>query len=162
MAARFGLPQPWLSIGLFVVWQFLSDGISGASIVMGLILGIGIPLITYDFWPEHPRMRRPMALVRFVLVVLYDIVVASVIVAMVILRPRPPRSAFIHYPLEITDPLGITILANAISLTPGTVIADVDDRNTVLLIHALDVDDDEELIGFIKRRYEEPLLEMFQ
>lgn len=161
-AERFGLPQPWLTFALFVVWQFLSDGVTGASVVMGLILAIGIPLITHRFWPENPRIRRPWALIPLLLVVLYDIVVASVSVTILILSPRQPRSAFVVYPLTLKDPLAITLLASTVSLTPGTVSADVNDEGTLLLIHALDVDDDAELIRSIEQRYEKPLLEIFQ
>ena len=161
-AERLGFPQPWLSVALFIVWQFLADGVSGASVVMGLILAIVIPLMTRQFWPDSPRMKKPWVLARYLVVVLYDIVVASVTVTILILSPRQPRSAFVSYPLKLEHPLGITILASTISLTPGTVSADVSDDGTLLLIHALDVDDDAELIRSIHQRYEKPLLEMFQ
>lgn len=161
-AARLGFPQPWLTAALFVVWQFLADGVSGASVVMGLILGIGIPLITHRFWPDSPRMQKPWLLVHYLFIVLVDIIKASVTVTILILSPRRPRSAFVSYPLTIRDPLGITMLASTISLTPGTVSADVSDDGALLLIHALDVDDDAELIRAIHQRYEKPLLEMFR
>ena len=98
----------------------------------------------------------------YLLRVLWDIVVASVDVARLILSPREPRPMFICYTLELKDPLAISILASTISLTPGTVSADVSDDNTLLLIHALDAEDEQEVIDTIRNRYEKPLLEMFQ
>ncbi len=161
-AARFGFPQPWLSLALFVVWQLLSDGVSAATVVMGLILAFVIPLITHPFWPDRPAMRKPWRLIPYLMVVVFDIVVASFEVAGLILSPRQPRSAFVPYPLKLDHPMAITILANTISLTPGTVSADVSDDSTLLLVHALDVEDDAELIRTIHKRYEKPLLEVFQ
>lgn len=161
-AERLGFPQPWLTVALFIVWQFLADGVTGASVVMGLILAIIIPQITHRFWPDSPRVRKPWVMIRYLAVVIYDIIVASVSVAILILNPRRPRPAFVSYPLTLDHPLGITILASTISLTPGTVSTDVSDDGTLLLIHALDVDDNEELIRSIHQRYEKPLLEMFQ
>ena len=161
-AERLGFPQPWLTVALFVVWQFLADGVTGASVVMGLILSIVIPQITHRFWPDHPRLHKPWVLVRYLVVVFYDIVVASVTVTILILNPRRPRPAFVSYPLTLNHPLGVTMLASTISLTPGTVSSDVSDDGRLLLIHALDVDDDAELIRTIHERYEKPLLEMFQ
>ncbi|MFC4260339.1 Na+/H+ antiporter subunit E [Marinobacter lacisalsi] len=161
-AERLGFPQPWLSLTLFVVWQFLADGVSGASVVMGLILATIIPQITYRFWPDSPRLHKPWVLVKYLLVVFYDIVVASVSVAILILNPRRPRPAFVSYPLTLDHPMAITILASTISLTPGTVSSDVSDDGQLLLIHALDVDDDAELIRSIHERYEKPLMEVFQ
>lgn len=161
-AERLGFPQPWLSVALFIVWQFLADGVTGASVVMGLILAIIIPQITHRFWPDSPKLKKPWVLIRYLAVVVYDIIVASVIVAVLILNPRRPRPAFVSYPLTLDHPLGITMLASTISLTPGTVSADVSDDGTLLLIHALDVDDNEALIRSIHQRYEKPLMEMFQ
>lgn len=161
-AERLGFPQPWLSVALFVIWQFLADGVTGASVVMGLILAIIIPQISHSFWPDSPRVRKPWVLIRYFVVVVYDIIVASVSVAILILNPRRPRPAFISYPLTLEHPMGITILASTISLTPGTVSTDVSDDGTLLLIHALDVDNSDELIQSIRQRYEKPLLEMFQ
>ena len=161
-AERLGFPQPWLSVALFVVWQFLTDGVTGASVVMGLILAVVIPQITHSFWPDRPSLRKPWVLIRYFVVVIYDIIMASVSVAILILNPRRPRPAFISYPLTLNHPMGITMLASTISLTPGTVSTDVSDDGTLLLIHALDVDDEAELIRSIHERYEKPLLEMFQ
>ena len=161
-AERLGFPQPWLSVALFVVWQFLADGVSGASVVMGTILAVIIPQITHRFWPDSPKMHKPWVLIRYLTVVIYDIIVASISVAILILNPRRPRPAFVSYPLTLDHPLGITMLASTISLTPGTVSTDVSDDGSLLLIHALDVDDNEELIRTIHQRYEKPLMEMFQ
>lgn len=54
------------------------------------------------------------------------------------------------------------MLASTISLTPGTVSADVSDDRTLLLIHALDAESDDEVINAIRTRYEARLKEMFQ
>lgn len=160
--ARLGFPQPLLSVVLFVVWQLLSDGVSGASVVMGLILAWLIPRLTHGFWPDQPRVGRPWVYVVYVFTVAYDIVVASISVAALVLSGRQPRPAFVSYPLRLEHPLAVTILASSISLTPGTVSADVSDDGRMLLIHALDVTDQAELIATIHKRYETPLLEIFQ
>ena len=162
MLDRLRFPHPWLSLTLFVMWQFLSDGISGGSIVLGLILAWIIPLMTQGFWPDPPTLLKAWKTPAYLLRVLWDIVVASVDVARLILSPREPRPMFSCYTLELKDPLAISILASTISLTPGTVSADVSDDNTLLLIHALDAEDEQEVIDTIRNRYEKPLLEMFQ
>ncbi len=162
MMSRLGFPQPYLSLTLFLVWQLLSDGISGGSVVLGAVLAWLIPQITRGFWPQRPAFIKPWHLPGYLLRVLFDIVSASVTVSVLILRAREPRSAFISYPLQLEHPLAITILASTISLTPGTVSADVSDDNKTLLIHALDTDDEQAVIDEIHRRYEKPLLEMFQ
>lgn len=162
MLDRLSFPQPYLSLLLFVVWQFLSDGVSGASVVMGLILAWLIPQLCRGFWPDPPVFTRPWKLPAYLVLVLYDIVVASISVARLILSGRQPRPMLVPYPLELTHPLAISMLASTISLTPGTVSADVSDDRTLLLIHALDAESNEEVINGIRSRYEARLKEMFE
>ena len=162
MLDRLNFPQPWLSLILFLTWQILSDGISGASVVMGLILAWLIPQLTRGFWPERPAFRRPWKMTGYLLLVTWDIVMSSISVARLILSPSRPRPVFVCYPLALENPLAISILASTISLTPGTVSADVSDDNKLLLIHSLDAEDEQEVIDAIRNRYESRLLEMFQ
>ncbi|MDF0748768.1 Na+/H+ antiporter subunit E [Marinobacter sp. 71-i] len=161
MLDRLSFPQPYLSLILFVVWQFLSDGMSGASIVMGFVLAWLIPQLTRSFWPDPPAFVRPWKLPFYLALVLYDIVIASISVARLILSGRQPKPVLVSYPLELTHPLAISMLASTISLTPGTVSADVSDDRALLLIHALDAESDEEVINAIRTRYEARLKEMF-
>lgn len=162
MFDRLSFPQPWLSWVLFLTWQILSDGVTGGSVVLGLILAWLIPQLTHGFWPERPGFKKPWRMPAYILRVLKDIVIASFSVAWLILNPRSPRPAFISYPLKLEHPLAISILASTISLTPGTVSADVSDDNKTLLIHALDATNDQEVIDAIHNSYEKPLMEMFQ
>lgn len=162
MLDRLSFPQPWLSLILFTTWQFLSEGFSGASVVMGLLLAWLIPQITRGFWPERPAFIKPWRMPMYLMVLLWDIVMASFSVARLILSPRKPRPVFVSYPLKVEHPLAISILASTISLTPGTVSADVSDDQKLLLIHTLDAEDDQSVIDAIHNRYEKPLLEMFR
>ena len=55
----------------------------------------------------------------------------------------------------------VALLANIIAITPGTVVADIDDACTRILVHVLDLDDPGRLVAEIKHRYERPLKEIF-
>ncbi|MBC7183860.1 MAG: Na+/H+ antiporter subunit E [Marinobacter sp.] len=162
MLDRLSFPQPWLSLLLFTTWQLLSDGVSGASLVMGLILAWLIPQLTQGFWPERPAFVNAWRMPAYLVLVIKDIIVASFSVAYLILSPRQPRPVFVCYPLQLQHPLAISMLASTISLTPGTVSADISDDNKTLLIHALDAGSDQEVIDAIHNRYEKRLMEMFQ
>lgn len=91
-----------------------------------------------------------------------DIIVANVVVAGLILGPRSRlHPAFVEVPLDVRDRYVVTILASIVSLTPGTVSADIDLQRGILLVHGLNVGDPQELIDDIKLRYEVPLKEIF-
>ena len=156
------LPFPMLSLLLWLSWLLL-NGFSWGHGLLGLVLAVVLPLGTRPFWPNVPRLRDFPKLVRFVLVVHWDIITANVVVARLILgSPRKLRPAFVELPLELTDDFAITLLASTISLTPGTVSADISEDRRTLLIHALDMDDEAELVAQIKQRYERPLKEIFE
>ena len=156
------LPYPSLSLILWLAWMLLS-GFTAGHAVLGAILAILLPLGTRPFWPNVPKVRNPPKLACFVVVVLYDIIVANVSVAIKVLGPlRAIRPGFVELPLAIEDDFAIALLASTISLTPGTVSADVSPDRKTLLVHALDVDDPAALVAEIKQRYERPLKEIFE
>lgn len=156
------LPQPLLSLFLWAVWLLLVNSIAPGQIVLGLILAVALPLFTARFWPNRPRVRRHFLLCRYILILLWDIVVANLTVARLILGPTERlRPTFIRLPLDLQADFAIIILAHTISLTPGTVSSSLASDRKSLLIHALDVDDTDLLIQHIKTRYEAPLMEIF-
>ena len=163
IAPRPWLPTPVLSLLLLLVWLLLVRSTAFGHIVLGGALAIIIPLATYRFWDAKPRITKPLLLLRFALRVLKDIVVANFEVAYLIANPwRQLRPHFIEYPLMVEDRFTITVLASTISLTPGTVSANLRMDGKSLLIHALDVDDEEALIKQIRQRYEQPLKEIYE
>ena len=156
------LPQPMFSLFLWLVWLLLANSAAPGQMVLGAALAVGLPLFTSRFWPDRPCMARPLAALAYVGVFLWDIVLANLAVARLILGPaRRLRPAFIRLPLELESDFAITVLAHTISLTPGTVSSGVDPQRRFLLIHVLDLDDEPALIARIKARYEAPLKEIF-
>lgn len=162
MTARRWLPHPLLSLTLLLVWLLLVNDMSVGHWLLGALLGWLIPLLTQVFWINPPRIRKPLKLCLFFLRVLGDIVIANLQVANLILGPSARlRPAFVEIPMLLEDELALTMLASIISLTPGTVSADLSDDRKILLVHSLDVDDEAALVEQIKHRYEAPLLEVF-
>lgn len=156
------LPHPVLSCFLVVAWLLLAAQISVAHVILALFLAVVIPLICKSFLVGLPRLRNPLAAIRLVFLVTYDIVLANIAVAKLILgRPERLTPIFVDVPLELTQPMSISLLASIITMTPGTVSADLSEGNTMLLVHALSCDDPDALIAEIKQRYEKPLIEIF-
>ena len=156
------LPHPILSLILWLIWLLLNNTVAAGHIVLGLIFAIIIPLMTASFWPEKVRINAPLTLLKFLATVLWDIVIANLMVAKLIMgRNDKLMPAFMHVELDIKTPLGISFLANTISLTPGTVSCDLTADRRYLLVHALHAEDTSEIIKHIKQRYETPLIKVF-
>jgi multicomponent K+:H+ antiporter subunit E len=157
------LPQPLFSVFLWLVWLLLNNTVAPGQLLLGAILALALPLFTVRFWPDRPRLRKPLMLLRYIAVLFWDIILANLTVARLILRPTARlRPAFIRLPLELRNEFAIVVLANTISLTPGTVSSDLSPDRRTLLIHALDVEDPAQAIARIKKRYEKPLQEIFE
>jgi multicomponent K+:H+ antiporter subunit E len=156
-------PHPVLTVVLALVWLLLVNDVSVGLVVLGLILGVGIPLFTRGFWPDRPRIARPLLILRFLPIFLWDVVVANLQVAWLIVNVRRElRPTWVVVPLDITDHYALTTLANVISLTPGTVSSEFGPGRRTLLVHCLDVDDPDALVAHLKSRYEAPIKEIFE
>lgn len=157
------LPNLSLTLLLAALWLLLNNTVSLGHVVLGLFLGWAIPLLIGGFLIEVPSVRRPLKLCTFLLKIFYDIAVANIHVAKLVLGPRGHlQPAFIEVPMAIENPFVLSVLTSIISLTPGTVSASLRADHKVLLIHALDAPDIDGLIGEVKNRYETPLLEIFE
>jgi len=157
------LPHPFLTLLLAVVWALLQGTLSPGMLVFGLILGVIIPWVTAVCWPGTPQSFRLGRMMIYVVIVLWDIMVANVQVAWIVLtKPNAQmRPAWVIVPLDLRQPEAITILAGTITLTPGTVSADLSDEGHSLLVHALHTNDPDAVRDEIKHRYERRLKEIF-
>ncbi len=157
------LPRPALTVVLTLLWLLLNNTLSFGHLLLGLFLGWVIPLMVQRYLPVTPKVRHPLKLCLFTLKVGYDIVVANVSVAKLVLGPKERlRPAFVEVPMDIENDSVLALLTSIISLTPGTVSASLRADHKVLLVHGLDVPDVYVLISEIKQRYEAPLLEIFE
>lgn len=158
------IPHPTLSLTLTLVWIGLVNTVTLGNILLGLALGLIIPLITEPYWPDRPKLRRPLKIAEYTLVVLWDIIVANVEVALIILfKPEKTiTSRWIPVPLELKSPEAITVLAGTITMTPGTVSATLAADGSSILVHCLHTDDPDAVRDEIKARYERRLMEIFE
>jgi multicomponent K+:H+ antiporter subunit E len=155
--------HPVLSVLVAATWLLLQQSLAPAVLLWALVLALGVPRLVHGFlWPGTPLGRGSTAL-RFALVVLWDILVANLVVARIVLDPRSrPQPAWVAVPLTLAHPTGVTLLAAVVTTTPGTVSCVVDLEGRVLHVHALDCADPQALADDIRTRYEAPLKEIFE
>lgn len=133
---------------LAVLWVLLQGDLTVGNVVAGLAVGALVVLAV----PLAPAARRhrihPLGLLRYVLFVLWNLVTSSVVVVVTSIRPTPERvrSGIVRVDLPGAAPLVTTLVANAITLTPGTltVSAETGEAGGVLHVHVLGLGDVEE------------------
>lgn len=155
-------PHPALAVAIIVLWLALHNVSSLGQAFLAVIIAIILPILTHPFWPEPPPQVRLGAAFRLFCILLWDILMASLEVARLVLGPLDRiHSSFVDIPLDIEDPFVGTLLAGIVSLTPGTVSIDIIQSQRILRLHVLNVEDQAATIAFIKARYETPLKEIF-
>jgi multicomponent K+:H+ antiporter subunit E len=156
-------PHPVLSLFLLLLWLLLMNDFGSGHIIMGALLGFLLPLFTQMFWENPPVVKRYGPLFRLVPLFIWDVIVANIVVAILILSFwRKPRANWIAIPLDITNEYAILLLGSMITMTPGTVTAKLAPDRRKMLVHVLDTADPEADIRQIKQRYERPLKEIFE
>lgn len=157
------LPYPLLATSLLVMWILL-NGLSAGHIVLGAVIGIAASWAMTALQPAKPRLRRWGLIPALFITVMGDIVRSNIAVAGIVLRGRRGQrtSGFVTIPLELRDPTGLAVLACIITSTPGTAWIEYRSATGVLLLHVLDLAEEQEWIDLIKGRYERPLMEIFE
>ncbi len=160
---RGWLPHPALSGLLAAVWLLLQQSLAPAQLITAAVLGLVLPKLVDGFIGPAVRPREPALILRFMAIVLWDIVVSNLAVARIVLNPASkPRPAWVPVPVDATHPTAITLLATIITTTPGTVSCVIDEAQGLILVHALDCDDPAAMAAQIKQRYELALRRIFE
>ncbi|MGD9478557.1 UNVERIFIED_ORG: Na+/H+ antiporter subunit E (plasmid) [Roseateles sp. XES5] len=157
------LPYPLLSASLVLTWLAL-NGFTLGHLILGCIVSVFASWGMASLRPAKPRLPKWYLLPKLLGIVLYDIVRSNIAVASILLTGRRGRfkSGFMTVPLDLEDPTALAVLSVIITSTPGTAWLEYNSLNRTVLIHALDLVDEEAWRVLIKTRYEALLMEIFE
>ena len=162
-ALRRFLPYPLLSLSLLVMWLLLNQSLGPGHILLGAVIAIVTGWITASLDPPKPHVYRYGSALKLLVLVMVDVFRSNIDVASALITGRSRETnRFIEIPLELTDRVGLAVLATIVTATPGSAWVNYDSIRNVVLIHVLDLTDEEEWIRTVKTRYEKLLLEIFQ
>ncbi len=160
---RFLFPHPLLSMGVFLASVLLSASLGPPSLLLAGAMALVAPQVMRTLGVAPVRVGAPLAILRLAGRVAADVLRSNLAVAQILLGRRSERvSGFLHVPLELKDRYGLAVLAIIITSTPGTLWVEYDRGRGRLLMHILDLVDEETWIRTIKDRYESLLLEIFE
>lgn len=155
----------FLIVTLALVWAGISGSFSGLNLLLGAIVGGVAVLVLRETFAGPKALRRIRRVVSLALLFFYELIVSAVRVALVVIRPdisNAVRPAIIAVPLTVKSDAEITLLANLITLTPGTLSVDVAADKSVLYVHALHMADKEAMIADIANGFEKKIREVFE
>lgn len=160
---RRWIPYPWLALVLWGLWLLLTQSLTPGQLLLGAAVAVLATRAMAALEPERFSARSLRAAAELAVLVPVDIVRSNFAVARIVLFPRRRRTpGFIRVPLELRSRPGLALFALIITATPGTLWVDLDRARGVLLVHVLDLDDEDAWIRLLKERYESRLREIFE
>ncbi|KPU63961.1 cation:proton antiporter [Thermococcus sp. EP1] len=130
---------------LFIIWMFLTSSFDPQELVMGVIFSLIVGALTYEVFTEkglaNLNPRRIAYFVAYIPYFIWAMIMANLDVAYRVLHPkRPINPGIVECKTTLTNNTGKLVLANSITLTPGTITLDV--KGDRYFIHWIDVKDE--------------------
>jgi multicomponent Na+:H+ antiporter subunit E len=152
-----------LNLVLAVTWAFATGSLSELNLAVGFLVGMVVLHVVGGAIGDSRYVVRLVRAVGLLGIFLWELVLSSVRVAVDVLRPQlRMRPSVIAVPLDIDGDAEITLFANLISLTPGTLSIDVADDRSCLYVHAMYGGDPDALAQDLKRTFERRIHEVFR
>jgi multicomponent Na+:H+ antiporter subunit E len=147
-----------LNVVLALAWSLTTGAFSLLNLTVGFVLAFLALWLPWRMWGDDTYFRRPWRILRLMLTFVWELIASATTVAMLVLTPGLKfRSAIVAVPLDVKHDLGVTLFANLISLTPGTLSLDVSDDRGTLYVHAMDTEDAEAEKRDMKETFEDPI-----
>jgi len=152
-----------LNLMLALLWAMAQGEVTLLSIGSGFLVGMLVLHLVGPVLGDSRYAIRFLRAIGLTVFFLKELVVSSIRVAIDVIRPTfTMRPAIIQVPLDVRGDVQITLLANLISLTPGTLSVDVSDDCACLYVHAMYGDDPAAVVRSIKHDFERRIVEVFR
>ncbi|MCT8160714.1 Na+/H+ antiporter subunit E [Pseudoruegeria sp. SHC-113] len=144
------------NVMLALVWAAWAGSFSLLTLFTGFIIGFAV------LWLLQPLLGgknlyflRAYYWARLLVMFHYELIVSSLVVVWDVLTPTQHSvPGIVEVPLDIETEVGILLVTNLISLTPGTLSLDVSEDRKTLFVHAMFSDDPEALRKTLKNGME--------
>jgi multicomponent Na+:H+ antiporter subunit E len=151
------------NIALALLWAAVMGSIDLANIVTGFILAYLVLWLLRPALGETSYFRKAPQALGFAIYFIKELIISNVRVALEVLTPRSRRRpAVVAVPLDVESDTEITMLANVVTLTPGTLSIDVSPDRRTLYVHGMFVEDPEVFRNDIKQGFERRIMELLR
>jgi multicomponent Na+:H+ antiporter subunit E len=148
---------------LALVWGAMTGDFSLANLMVGFVLGFVALFASQRVFGPSRYATRLVQIVAFIGFYIWELIMSNVRVAIDVVTPRHrAQPGVVAVPLEAETDAEITILANLITMTPGSLTIDVSDDRKVLYVHGMFVEDPDAFRRRLKNSFERRVLEMLR
>lgn len=151
-----------LSVFLGLMWLVLSGEYTVINFILGMFLSFIIILYSGSFFGFSFKFRHIPKIILLFLFFLKELFKANIRVTFEIVSPPlRMKPGIVKIPLELENDFQITLLANLLTLTPGTLTLDISDDKKFIFIHAMYIEDRDNFVSEIKNGFEKRIKEIF-
>ncbi|MEE4011499.1 Na+/H+ antiporter subunit E [Roseibium sp. FZY0029] len=152
-----------INILLMLAWGAVTGSFTEVNLAFGFVLSFGALYLIREQVGTAAYFQRVSKGVGLAVLFVYELVLSAWRVAIIVLKPKIKlQPGIIAFPLTVDRDFEITMLANLITLTPGTLSVDVSEDRKILYVHCIDVPDPQATIDDIKNGFERKILEVFR
>ncbi|MFC7372713.1 Na+/H+ antiporter subunit E [Fictibacillus iocasae] len=150
-----------INIIIGIVWMFLSENYTFVSFLCGFVVGIFLLYLLNRFIPDSFYFRYVNAILFLIYLFIKELILANIEVLKWVYKPKlDMQPGIIAVPIDLKRNWEITLLANLITLTPGTLSVDISRDQRYIYIHAIDLPDVNDTIMSIKDSFEKAIREV--
>ena len=152
-----------VNVLLALAWSAVTGSFTFFNFAFGFVLAIFALWLIREQVGSTGYFSRAWRVISLLLLFVYELVLSAWKVAVMVLSPRMDlKPGIFAYPLRVDRDFEITMLANLITLTPGTLSVDVSDDRRILYVHAIDASDPDAARRDIAEGFERKIMEAFR
>lgn len=143
------------------MWMFLSESYTFITFIFGYILGALLLLLLNRFFPSRYYLAPIYKIIVLILIFIRELILSNIEIVKLVYKRKPDfEPGIFAMPIEVKKNWEITLLANLITLTPGTLSVALSDDQSQIFIHAMHIDEIDESINDIKNTFEKAIMEV--
>ncbi|HLS35434.1 MAG TPA: Na+/H+ antiporter subunit E [Bacillota bacterium] len=144
-----------------VMWMFLSETYTLNSFLIGFLIGALLLTILRRFIPGKLYLLRVYSIIKLIIIFLRELILSNIEIVKLVYQKEPSfEPGVFAYPTELKSNWELTLLANLITLTPGSLSVAISEDNKTIFVHAMHVESVEDEIRSIKDTFEAAIREV--
>lgn len=143
------------------MWMFLSEAYTFGTFVIGFIIGMILLILLNKLIPGQLYLKRVYNILKLMIIFFRELILSNLEIVKLVYKRNPRfEPGIFGLPTSLKTNWEITLLANLITLTPGTLSVAISDDNQTIYIHAMHIEHIEDSIHDIKDTFEKAIMEV--
>ncbi|MGI6552177.1 MAG: Na+/H+ antiporter subunit E [Bacillota bacterium] len=148
-----------VNILIAYLWTLLMGEWNWTIFSVGYLIGSAVVFALRHFFPQPYYLKKVWAIIRFIYVLIREILTSGIFVMGQVIRPQPTfMPGIFSIKSKLQGNIEITIISLMITLTPGSTVMEYSPEENILYIHAMDLSDEKRMMLKSIHRFENAIM----